>query len=286
MKVIETNNGRLLVSSTTNWPYKLQTYGKSLHSIVVFSSYRFSDTEFYMVVLLGLSEKSPSKGPVPEACAWIQQPEKTQDVSGGLGYDSTNNNDNYMAPIQLGIKSTTVTNEPSHEFTSYDVAVIKCVFDDPTGANGKGGDLYMKIHTNEFVPVFRQKPEEIYSIQFEGPLRYQYAYCSPLILDSGLNPEHLKEWFMYHHSLFHVRKTHYFIYHGIDLGAEVMKVLQPLLNNGLVTLIDVRLAGRSNLLAGQYPGHHLVMNDCLHRARYCDILQLYKSCMWYKTTQP
>lgn len=269
MKVTATNHREPSSASVTNWPYKLQVYGKSLHSIIVFSAYRFSNTEFYVVVLLGLSEKSPSKDPVPEACAWMQKPEGTQDTLGGLGYD----NNNYVATMQLGTKSTTVTNEPSHEFTSYDVAVIKCAFDDPAGANGKEGDLYMKIQT-EFVPVFQQQPEEIYGIQFEGPLQYQFAYCSPLILGLDLDPEHLKEWFMYHHFLFHVRKTHYFIYHGIDLGAEVMKVLRPLLNNGLITLIDLRSAGRSNLLAGQYPSHHLAMNDCLHRARYCHILHL------------
>lgn len=246
------------------WPYKFQTYGQALHPLVVFSSYRFSHTEFFVIALVAvsLSEKNPSKEPVPNMCAWMQWlPEANYTPPYPLNLTSYSKR---LAPIQLGSRSVIITNDPHG--SAYDVAVMKCIFEDPAGVNERGGYLYIKLQTDEFVPVFHEAPEEVNKIQFEGNFRYQFAYCSPPIL-SKLNAKYLKEWFMYHHFLFRVKRIHYFIYHGVDIDGESMKVLRPFLDRGYITLIDMR-PEKSKLLGGQYPSHHLVINDCIHRVRF------------------
>lgn len=262
-KQVQNNTSQTKLESTIDWPYKLQWYGPSLHSLVVFSSFRFSQTDFFVVALLGTLplEKPRSKESEFDTCAWIHW-NKISTNSPLNNFDSLWH-EKHMPIIQMGIQSTTVTNEPHR--IAYDVAIIKCTFEDPAGANAKGGHLYIKIN-NEFFPVFREAPEEMNAIQFEGEFIYDFAFCSPPIL-WDFNVMHLKEWFMYHHFLFHVKKIHYFIYHGIDVTNKIMAILDPFIKEGLLSLIDIR-SPQSNLLSGQYPSHHLAINDCLHRVRY------------------
>ncbi|KAH8962348.1 hypothetical protein BDL97_05G097300 [Sphagnum fallax] len=245
--------------------YKFRPFHSSLHPLILFSSYRISQEEFSLVTLVAnsLGEKMPmQEDAIPGTCIWMQwDPSSNHTPAFPPPVES-------QVPIQYGRRSNVFINDPTTKGgLPYDVVVIKCTFEDPAGANGFGGHLYLKLASGEFVSVFDEPPEAINHIQFEGPLRHSYAFCAPPIWNP-LNVRYLKQWLMYNHHVFREGKLHYFIYHGLELDTEMMWVLQPFLDSGSLTLIDMSVDGSFIVGPKQYPSNLLALNDCLQRSRF------------------
>ncbi|CAK9233524.1 unnamed protein product [Sphagnum troendelagicum] len=248
--------------------HKFRPFQSSLPPLILFSSYRMSHEEFTLVTLVANSfgEKMLVQDATSGTCIWMQwDPALSSNHTPPL-FSPPPAVDNQV-PVQHGKKSYTFMSDPTKGGLPYDVAVIKCSFEDPAGSNGLGGHLYLKLGSGEFVPVFDEPPEAINHIQFEGPLKHSYAFCPPPIL-KPLNARYLKQWLMFNHYVFREGKLHYFIYHGIELDSATMSILQPLLDDGLLTLIDMSLDEGFVVGQEQYPNNHLALNDCLQRSRF------------------
>lgn len=189
--------------------------GRSLHSLLLFSSFRFALDEFTAV---GLAAPSLLPNPIPEveesSCTWVEWDDAEPSPS-----PSTTS-----ARVQHGTKRTIVIPEGE---SPYAVVVIKCLFADPAGSNGYGGHLFINSTAEEHVPVFSERPESVNKIQFEGPLQHRFAVCTPPIW-KPVNAQALKEWLMYHHHLLGRDRIHYFFYTGIPLDDATVQLLQVL----------------------------------------------------------
>ncbi|KAJ7561368.1 hypothetical protein O6H91_03G025600 [Diphasiastrum complanatum] len=236
----------------------LRLFGQALHSFVLFSAYRFSIDEFVVVGLVSVHLREKYGDPV-SSCAWLPNGSAyTVDLLFQSGNTSS---------VQKGIVKLFYVNETLG--TDYDIAVCKCTFEDPVGANARGGSLYLNMTSAsakegfEPVEVLHELPDELLSIQFEGPFRYDYAFCSPPIW-GRLHPKHVKEWLIYHHSLWQ-GKVHYFMYDAGGIDSEIESIFQPLIAQGLITVINIVGTQKFRTF---YNSQHLAINDCLQRARF------------------
>lgn len=242
--------------------HKFRPVGQPLHPLLIFSTFRYSADEFTSVGLAASNLHEKIGGDVAQnSCVWMDwDPE------------SSNHTPEFPPPskkhprVMFGQRRIIYMTDDSQNKTFYDVALMKCWFEDPAGSNGYGGHLFIKSE-EEFVLVLSEPPETINQIQFEGPLKHPYAFCAPPIW-SQVNAKYLKQWFMYHHHLFQSDKVHYFIYHGIPLDEDTMKVLQPLLDGDMMTLVD--LSPEMTLVGGpeRFPSQLLALNDCMQRSRF------------------
>ncbi|KAJ7283037.1 hypothetical protein O6H91_Y352300 [Diphasiastrum complanatum] len=232
----------------------------SLHSFVFFSAYRFSTQTFLVMSLVSVHLLEKLGDPV-QSCIW--KPHATSlDLapSAGTGIDPS-----HMALIEA-IPTLHYINDTHGR--PYDVLVTKCAFEEQTASAGYGtGTLLLNLSSpirgsKELVPVYDQYdllPSPTSGLAFN----YDFAYCSPPIWGDRWHAVHVKQWLMYHHALTE-GKIHYFIYLYMEPSPDVEKVFQPLIIEGLMTIINV---SEGKQFDAWYHGQQLVINDCLGRAR-------------------
>ncbi|EFJ32903.1 hypothetical protein SELMODRAFT_406883 [Selaginella moellendorffii] len=246
--------------------------GETLHAFVLSSVARFSLEEFTAVGLVSIQLRGFAGNPL-QSCAWVP---KAGSSSVAAALAASNDSSVIWGNSWLGY-----VNESHTEKTFYDVGVVKCSFEEPVGANGEGGFLVLNMTRNSsppplvdhsgiieqsYVPVFQELPEEISSIQFEGPFRFDYAYCSPLLTPSkNVSAKYVKEWLMYHQGLWSESHVHYFFYDAGGIDSRLLEVFQPLMEKKFLTVIDMR---ELVLFESAGDGHQLVINDCLQRSRF------------------
>lgn len=150
----------------------------------------------------------------------------------------------------------------------YTVVVLNCTFDNSVGADGSGGKLVLtastgsEIGSEEFVTL-EEKPRTVNMSVYGSPPKYDYLYCgSPLY--GNLSPQRVREWIAYHVKFFG-SKSHFVIYDAGGVHMEVMEVLKPWIEKGVVTLHDVR---EQEKFDGYYHNQFLVVNDCLFRYKH------------------
>ncbi|CAL9767112.1 unnamed protein product [Musa acuminata subsp. burmannicoides] len=155
----------------------------------------------------------------------------------------------------------------------YTVVVVNCTFSVDVGADGTGGCLVLRAttgggsdraaETEERFIAMEETPGSVNVTMFSTPPRYDCLYCgSPLYGD--LSPQRVREWIAYHANLFGL-KSHFVIHDAGGVHRDVMEVLRPWMEKGLLTLQDVREQERFD---GYYHNQFLVLNDCLHRYKF------------------
>ncbi|BBN10559.1 hypothetical protein MPTK1_5g04520 [Marchantia polymorpha subsp. ruderalis] len=238
--------------------FKFREYGElNLRRLVVFSAYRSSPTEF-TVVTLSPSVLQAAGGPVHDACAWLPDGSTTSPgrFSSLLEMNSTGRMpDPRGTPILRYVQDT--------HGRPYDTLVIRCAFPEAVGADGSGGFLYLNV-SYELVPVFHERRRQLEAAAYEdgARFRHQYAYCSAPVW-TNLSSAHVKQWFMYHHTLTG-GDIHYFVYDNVGIDEATMAVLRPLIEAGSLTLINMH---RERDFDTWYHTQTLAINDCLNRAR-------------------
>lgn len=239
--------------------HRFRPSGRALHPLIVFSAFRFALDEFTAVGLAAPSLLLKSFFEVEEnSCTWVEWDASSPD----LPWPSTTN-----ARVQHGQKRTILIQEG--EDSPYAVIVIKCRFADPAGSNGYGGHLFINSTSpvQDHVALLTEPPESLDKIQFEGPLQRRFAVCTPPIW-RPLPAKILQQWLMYHHHLLGRERIHYFFYTAIPLDDETLHVLQPLLDQQMLTVVD--LTADVTLVGGEsrFPSTHLARNDCVQRSRF------------------
>lgn len=240
--------------------YKFRVSGRPLHPLMSFSAFRFGLDEFTAVGLAAPSLLPPSFFEAQEdSCSWVEW-----DAASETGFSSPMERKKDGRGVQYGQKRTILLKDGD---SPYVVIVVKCKFGDPAGSNGYGGHLFMNSSAGEYIPLLSEPPESIDKIQFEGPLDRRFAVCTPPIWGK-LNADHLKEWLVYHHHLLGSERIHYFFYAGVALDEPTRRVLQPLLDQHMATVVD--LSADMDLVGGpsQFPSTHLSRNDCVQRSRF------------------
>ncbi|KAG6555820.1 hypothetical protein Mapa_002460 [Marchantia paleacea] len=243
--------------------FKFREYGElNLRRLVVFSSYRSSLTEF-TVVTLSPSVLQSAGGPVYNICAWLPD---GSTASPGHFSSLEEMNSTGRLPDQRGSPILRYV-EDTHG-RPYDTLVIRCSFPEAVGGDRAGGFLYLNISQgldpSELVPVFHERPRQLEAAMYNATtFRHQYAYCSAPVW-TNLSSSHVKQWFMYHHTLTR-GDIHYFIYDNIGIDDGTMAVLQPLVEAGSLTLINMH---RERNYETWYHTQTLAINDCLNRARF------------------
>ncbi|KAK1281303.1 hypothetical protein QJS04_geneDACA014282 [Acorus gramineus] len=146
----------------------------------------------------------------------------------------------------------------------YTVVVVNCSFNTSVGADSSGGSLI--IHASdgsgsvERFPALVEPPGTVFDV---GPPEFDFVYCgSPLY--GNLSPQRVREWVAYHAKLFGER-ARVVVHDAGGVHREVMDVLKPWVELGLVTVQDVREQERFD---GYYHNQFLIVNDCLHRYRF------------------
>ncbi|XP_074587131.1 galactan beta-1,4-galactosyltransferase GALS3-like [Curcuma longa] len=156
----------------------------------------------------------------------------------------------------------------------YTVVVVNCTFPSAVGLDGSGGRLVIhattggggdrEVTTAESFVAVEEAAGSVDESTFSEPPKYEYLYCgSPLYGD--LSPQRVREWMAYHARFFGVSKSHFVIHDAGGVHPEVMAVLRPWAEKGMVTLQDIREQERFD---GYYHNQFLVVNDCLHRYKF------------------
>ncbi|KAG0616421.1 hypothetical protein M758_5G114100 [Ceratodon purpureus] len=231
--------------------------GRALYPLMIFSTFRYAHDEFTAVGIGAPSLLPKSFFEEQEnSCTWVE-------------WDSTNASEvpsplTTNARVQRGRKRTTLIKDGE---SFYSVVVIRCQFADPAGSNSYGGHLFVNTTKDDHYVLLTEPPESVDKIQFEGPLQHRFAFCTPPIW-RPLPAKILKQWLLYHHHLLGFERIHYFFYTGIPLDDATLQVLQPLLDQNMLTIVD--LASEMALVGGEseYPTTLLARNDCVHRARF------------------
>ncbi|XP_031496794.1 galactan beta-1,4-galactosyltransferase GALS2-like [Nymphaea colorata] len=153
----------------------------------------------------------------------------------------------------------------------YTVVVVNCTFPEAVGVDGLGGRLVLHAHHGEGEDV--PPPVRIVSLtepagslnvsKFTSPPEYDYLYCGSSLY-GGLSPQRIREWLAYHVKLFG-KKSHFVIHDAGGIHPEVLRVFEPWVEAGYVTLQDIRAQEKFD---GYYHNQFLVVNDCLHRYRF------------------
>ncbi|KAI5082728.1 hypothetical protein GOP47_0002471 [Adiantum capillus-veneris] len=155
----------------------------------------------------------------------------------------------------------------------YTVVVVNCSFEEPVGVDREGGRLVvyalygdgsgMPDTTPERIVALMETKNEYDANKFLPPYPYDYVYCgSPLY--GGLNVQRMREWIAYHVKVFG-KHAHFFLYDAGGITEGVARALRPWQKRGFVTVHDIREQERYD---GYYHNQFLVVNDCLHRARF------------------
>lgn len=153
----------------------------------------------------------------------------------------------------------------------YTTVVVNCTFPIPVGENG--GKLVLHASTNgggdtddnhtDIITVLDEGSRSVnFSVFNEAP-KYDYLYCGSSLY-GNLSPQRVREWIAYHVRMFG-EKSHFVIHDAGGVHPEVMEVLRPWMEQGFVTLQDIRDEERFD---GYYHNQFLVVNDCLHRYRF------------------
>ncbi|KAG6482527.1 hypothetical protein ZIOFF_059158 [Zingiber officinale] len=156
----------------------------------------------------------------------------------------------------------------------YTVVVVNCTFPSAVGLEGSGGRLVIHVTTGgggdrevttaeRFVAV-EEAPGSVDASSFSPPPKYQYLYCGSSLY-GNLSPQRVREWLAYHARFFGVGKSHFVIHDAGGVHPEVIAVLRPWMEKGMVTLQDIREQERFD---GYYHNQFLVVNDCLHRYKF------------------
>ncbi|MCO5601716.1 hypothetical protein L7F22_055839 [Adiantum nelumboides] len=155
----------------------------------------------------------------------------------------------------------------------YTAVVVNCSFEEPVGVDKEGGKLViyatygegsgMPNTTPERIVALTEKMNEYDANKFLPPYPYDFVYCgSPLY--GKLNVQRVREWMAYHVKMFG-KRTHFFLYDAGGITEGAAKALRPWQKRGYVTVQDIREQERYD---GYYHNQFLVVNDCLHRARF------------------
>jgi hypothetical protein len=223
---------------------------------MIFSTFRYALDEFTAVGIGAPSLLPKSFFEEQEnSCTWVEW-----DGSAEMPSPLTTN-----ARVQRGQRRTTLVQDGE---TFYAVVVIRCRFADPAGSNGYGGHLFINATADDHVAILTEPPESINKIQFEGPLPRRFAVCTAPIW-RALPATTLHQWLLYHHHhLLGRDRVHYFFYTGVPLDSPTLRVLQPLLDQRMLTIVD--LSSERALVGGEsdYPSTLLARNDCVHRSRF------------------
>ncbi|KAL2652718.1 hypothetical protein R1flu_020846 [Riccia fluitans] len=246
--------------------FKFRAYGRlNLRRLVVYSSYRDSLTEF-SVITLTPNLLAFAGGPVHNVCIWLQDGSTTSP-----GHFSSLESATSTGRLhdQSGILTTFEYVNDTHG-RNYDTLVIRCSFPQPVGTDGSGGFLYLNMsHSvepaySELIPVFHERPGHMNATLFNlTTFQFEYVYCSAPIW-TNLSAVHVKQWFMYHHTLLN-GNVRYFFYDNIGIDSETMAVLQPFIDAGILTVINQH---RERDYDAWYHTQAPTINDCMRRARF------------------
>ncbi|KAJ7532384.1 hypothetical protein O6H91_13G001600 [Diphasiastrum complanatum] len=229
------------------------------HSLVLFSAYRFSSRTFLVISLASVHLREKLGDPV-HSCLWRRHAGSLHLTPSAAGFDPSRPTLNEAIATLYYINDT--------HGRPYDVLVTKCVFEDQAASVGHGrGSLFLNLSS----PITERKELVLVYDEFDlspSPTNkehfsYEFAYCSPPIWGDRWHALYVKQWLMYHHALTE-GKIHYFIYLAVKLSSNVTKVFQPLIGEGLMTIIDI---SEERHFQTWYHGQQLVINDCLGRAR-------------------
>lgn len=250
---------------TTQRSWSVRAYGQALALFVHMGSYRGGPDSF---AVIGLGAKpSHMYGDAGFECEWVP-------TAAGTNYQKTIHRRSGSSVNADSIKGKTVKYLPDWNMgRQYTVVVLNCSFEKPVGIDREGGKLVVyalygngsgrvDLSPERFV-AFREKKGEYDAEKFRQPYPYDFVYCgSPLY--GNLNAQRLREWMAYHAKLFG-KRAHFFLYDAGGISASVERVLQPWRKGGFVSVQDIRQEERYD---GYYHNQFLVVNDCLHRARF------------------
>lgn len=220
-------------------------HGLATHLYIEMSAYRGGPREFSIV---GLTSKPvETHHEPPFACEW---------VSHGTGEV---------------VKGRPHKVKPDWDYGKlYTVVVITCQFNEDVGVDGSGGELVLfASYGDKFRPPVRivamteAKGEYNASVFDPQNFPYDYVYCGSSVY-GDISPQRMREWMAYH-AKFLGDKSHFFLHDSGGFHEDVRKVLQPWIEQGRVTLQNIR---QQELYDGYYHNQFLVVNDCLFRSRF------------------
>ncbi|KAL2945157.1 Galactan beta-1 4-galactosyltransferase GALS1, partial [Bienertia sinuspersici] len=151
----------------------------------------------------------------------------------------------------------------------YTVIVVNCTFNSNPNEDNNGGNLFMYAYYSqsskffEKFSVLEENPNSYNHTIFTSPPKFDYLYCGSSLY-GDLNPARIREWVAYHAWIF--GSNSHFVFHDAGgVSGEVMKVLEPWIKKGRVTVQDIRDQEKFD---GYYYNQFLVVNDCLHRYKF------------------
>lgn len=220
-------------------------HGLATHLYIEMSAYRGGPREFSIV---GLTSKPvETYHQPPYACEWVS---------------------NATGQVVKGRPHKVL---PDWDYGKlYTVVVITCNFAEDVGVEGEGGELVLyasygdRYRHPERIVVLTELMEEYNASRFDPQkFPYDYVYCGSSVY-GDISPQRMREWMAYH-AKFLGDRSHFILHDSGGFHDDVRKVLQPWIEQGRVTLQNIR---QQELYDGYYHNQFLVVNDCLFRSRF------------------
>jgi hypothetical protein len=213
-------------------------HGLATHLYIEMSAYRGGPSVFSIVGLTSKSIETYHKPPY--ACEWVSRSDSGQVV----------------------VKGRAQKIKPDWNYGRlYTVVVITCAFAKDVGVDGAGGELVLYASYGD---QFRQperivaltEPKGEYNASLFDPQNfpYEYVYCGSSVY-GDISPQRIREWMAYHAKLFG-ENSHFILHDAGGFHDDVRKVLQPWIQQGRVTLQNIR---RQEIYDGYY--HNQVRNS-------------------------
>jgi hypothetical protein len=248
----ELNLNTTTVDLSRNEVRPFQPHGVGTHLYVHLGTYRSSPRDFSTTGSVG---KTVADYLNPEfRCTWI-------DANG----------------TEVGAKEVQIHRPAAVWFEGvYDTLIIICQFERDVGVHREGGELWItystSYHPDDHIENFRpperflamtEAPGDYNATAFEPPFEFDIVYCGSPI-HGNVNAQRIREWLAYHAYVFGPR-SHFILYDAGGFSEDVMKVVQPWMDLGRVTLQNIR---QMRMYQGWERHQTTILNDCMFKSQF------------------